>query len=135
MSLKPASSKVACTWLGSSKLNGVGSSKCSRPAARRGRRSSSFSSSERQHTNAIRPVGFNIRRKFENAAAGSEKAITPNREKNASTLSPGRSSPAASPSIKLIWSSPCSFACRLKQQGRDVDADDATLGTDQLSEL
>jgi len=53
--------------------NGVGSSHPSSPAARRGSRSSSFSSSVRQQTKASRPEGFIMRRKFENAATGSGK--------------------------------------------------------------
>src|SRR5882757_5946782 len=46
--------------------------------------SSGFSSSARQQTKASRPFGLRLRRMLMNAAVGSAKNITPNREKAAS---------------------------------------------------
>jgi hypothetical protein len=85
------SAKIRDTRSGAAKANGPGASgseaggggKCA-DAALSGKMSSGFSSSARQQTKASRPLGLRLRRMLKNAAVGSAKNITPNREKAAS---------------------------------------------------
>ena len=77
--------------VGAAKANGPGASgseaggggKCA-DAALSGKMSSGFSSSACQQTKASRLLGLRLRRMLKNAAVGSAKNITPNREKAAS---------------------------------------------------
>ena len=77
---EPGGRKGAVDGVGIGRLNEVWSMGAVKPAAVRGRWSSSFSCSARQQTKARVPCGRRMQRRLAKAATGPAKPITPKRE-------------------------------------------------------
>lgn len=100
MSTKPASSRRRSRRTGSARENGPGSSSpgmggswpVTETTAAPGTNIHSLEKRSLQQANASLPAGFRDRRMLANAAAGSEKNMTPKREKAASKVPSPRSS-------------------------------------------